>query len=285
MDPDQNQRSNVNFLIKAASLLPNANFAHKLLKSYYLTKCKKLVHSNPNQSKTQLNEEEMCRKCSSPWWDTNYSLSIAPVKVTKRKAQKLQKQIDDKSKRKGPLAKKLSKKLNNIVTIKCDLCKNKNKVILYKKSVLESKLQKSETTQTKRQSELIVTPQQPSSSKKKRKKDKNAGLLYTLKKDEGKTAKKIINLCEQTQTLNIQKKSVVAAAHTNQPNKNSQKNGHHTGNKNSNQKGKGPKVKSKKNISQPPPKRNNLLLLANALKAKSTSTPNSHTDKLKQLLR
>lgn len=60
-------------------------------------------------------EEEMCKKCSTPWFDANFSLSIAPIKTTKRKAQKIHKQIEKKSNRKKDLAKKLSKKVNNTV--------------------------------------------------------------------------------------------------------------------------------------------------------------------------
>lgn len=36
MDPDENRHSNVDYLIEAANILPFGNYAHKLLKSYYL---------------------------------------------------------------------------------------------------------------------------------------------------------------------------------------------------------------------------------------------------------
>lgn len=112
-------------------------------------------------------------------------------------------------------------------------------------------------------------------AKKKKKKDKTAGLLYTLNKNDNNATKKMINLCQQTQTLNIQKRVNV----TKQFNKNTQQNA----NKNKPNTSTGPKQKSK-NISQPAPRRNNLLLLANALKAKGSQS-NSQADKLKQMLR
>lgn len=79
------------------------------------TKCKKLTQSDAIQTNTILNDEEMCRKCSTPWADASYSMSIAPIKVTQRKARKFREQIEDKSKRKKYLARKLSKRMNNIV--------------------------------------------------------------------------------------------------------------------------------------------------------------------------
>ncbi|XP_055299579.1 uncharacterized protein LOC129567065 [Sitodiplosis mosellana] len=283
MDSDENRRSNVNYLMKAASLLPSQNYAQKLLKSYYLTKCKKLAQSDLAQTKTLLSDEEMCRKCSTPWADAGYSISIAPIKVTQRKARKLHKQIEDKSKRKNHLAKKFSKRVNNIVTVKCDLCKHKNKVVLYKKSTAEAKPQKEQKTESQKQQKTVVQKIKPIEAArlphpapvKKKKKDKNAGLLYSLKKDDTNSAKKIVNLCQQTQTLNIQKKAIGS----NQFNKNTNQNA----NKNKRNTPKGPKQKSK-NISQPAPRRANIMLLANALKAKSNQS-NSQVDKLKQMLR
>lgn len=160
---------------------------------------------------------------------------------------------------------------------------------MYKKSLNESKQQKIDAIRVSQQNEVLPVPPQQSSSKKKRKKDKNAGLTYSLsnsaplKKDEGKATKKIINLCEQTKTMHIQKKPIISTIQN--QTKNTQN--HQNGNKNKvnkNQAAKGPKVKSK-NISQAPPKRNNLLLLANALKAKSAPSSSSQTDKLKKMLR
>lgn len=36
MNSNENRLNSVDFLIKAASILPSKNYAHKLLKSYYL---------------------------------------------------------------------------------------------------------------------------------------------------------------------------------------------------------------------------------------------------------
>lgn len=80
------------------------------------TKCKRLTQTDDDTNGNNLfGEEEMCKKCSTPWFDANFSLSIAPIKTTKRQAQKIHKQIEKKSNRKSNLAKKLSKKVNNTV--------------------------------------------------------------------------------------------------------------------------------------------------------------------------
>lgn len=77
------------------------------------TNCKRFAQTDDKQSNTLFSEEEMCKKCSTPWYDMNYSLSISPIKTPQRKARKIHKQIEEKSKRKSHLAKKLSKKVNN----------------------------------------------------------------------------------------------------------------------------------------------------------------------------
>lgn len=80
------------------------------------TKCKRLSETSNNINQNNLfSEEEMCKKCSTPWFDANFSLSIAPIKATKRRAQKIHKQIEKKTSRKGESAKKLSTKVNNTV--------------------------------------------------------------------------------------------------------------------------------------------------------------------------
>lgn len=72
---------------------------------------------NPQQ-KSLFSNEENCRRCSTPWCDTNYSIAIAPKKLTKRKANKVRKLIEDKSGRKSIKAKMLMKKANNVAVSK-----------------------------------------------------------------------------------------------------------------------------------------------------------------------
>lgn len=61
-------------------------------------------------------DEELCRKCSTLWTDTRYSMSIKPIKKSKRESQKILSKIDDKSDlNKQKYAKKSAKNVNNLM--------------------------------------------------------------------------------------------------------------------------------------------------------------------------
>lgn len=61
-------------------------------------------------------DEELCRKCSTPWTDTRYSMGIKPIKKSKRESQKIRSKIDDKSDlKKQKYAKKSAKNVNNLM--------------------------------------------------------------------------------------------------------------------------------------------------------------------------
>lgn len=124
------------------------------------------------------------------------------------------------------------------------------------------------------------------SVKKKRKKNKNnnAGLLFTLNKDDNSVTK-VVNISQKMQTMNIQKTMNVPNHFDKNANQPLSKN---KGLPQSQSKGKSKNKSAKftKNLSQPAVKRNSILHLANALKAKgSQSGSNSQADKLKQMLR
>lgn len=139
--------------------------------------------------------------------------------------------------------------------------------------------------ENKASDKLSLEPVCTKKPKKKRKKDKNAGLLYSINKDD-KSVKTVTKINRKLQKLDIQKPSISTIS-----NQNTKK--HQNVNKNkpslqiqSKVNMKNASKKGAKNISQPTPKRNNLLQLANALKSKGNpSGSNSPSDKLKQLLR
>lgn len=121
------------------------------------------------------------------------------------------------------------------------------------------------------------------STKKRRKKDKSAGLLYTVNKDDN-SVKKTGQIIQKLQISNIQKKSIVPSqsyktAHQSPGTRGKLQN-------QTNTKHKKIQTKHMKNVALPVVKRNTLLQLANALKSKSNqSGASSQTDKLKQLLK
>lgn len=141
------------------------------------------------------------------------------------------------------------------------------------------------TIENKASDKLLLEPVCQKKPKKKRKKDKNAGLLYSMNKDDH-SVKAVTNIKQKLQNLNIQKPSISKIS-----NQNTKK--HQNPNKNkpnlqiqSKVNMKNTTKKGAKNIPQPSAKRNNLLQLANALKSKGNpSGSNSQADKLKQLLR
>lgn len=181
-------------------------------------------------------------------------------------------------------------------TVKCKLCNTKNKVLLWKKpptskQIGEEKAEINLTTndlnivENKALETQLSEPVFKQKAKKKRKKDKNAGLLYAMNKTDN-SIKAVTNVKEKLQKLNIQKPSVSTI--TNQNTKKSQNTNKNKPNLQIQSKVnmKGAAKKGVKNIPQPSVKRNNLLQLANALKAKGNqSGTNSQADKLKQLLR
>lgn len=156
---------------------------------------------------------------------------------------------------------------------------------MWKKAATSKKISedKTETELITNESKTIeskakLEPVSKMKPKKKRKKDKNAGLLYSLNKDDN-SVKAVTNIKQKLQNLNIEKASVSTISNQNTKN-------HQNPNKNKNKSNLLKNTAKKGAIPQPSAKRNNLLHLANALKAKgSPSGANSQVDKLKQLLR
>lgn len=168
-------------------------------------------------------------------------------------------------------------RLFQLQTISCKLCKTKNKVLLWKKPQISKKTSEDKTDEILATNDTkIVERKLPDKAlkkpKKKRKKDKNAGLLYSVNKDDH-SVKAVTKIKRKLDNLNIQKKkkkhqapikSKLLALERPKVNK---------------------KITAKKGVKSLP-QRNNLLQLANALKSKgSPSGSNSQADKLKQLLR
>lgn len=135
---------------------------------------------------------------------------------------------------------------------------------------------------TKASNKVRQEPLPKKESKKKRKRDKNAGLLYSINKDDH-SVKAVANIKQKLQHLNNKKPSLSTPSNQNRKI-------HQNLNKQ-------PQIQSKvtmkaatakkcvKNHPQSAAKRNNLLQLAKALKTKANqSSTNSQADKLKQLL-
>lgn len=77
---------------------------------------RRLLGNEENFGEFKFNDEEICRKCSTPWNDAKYSLKIDCVASSKKKSSKILRLIDDKGQgTKHRYAKKSAKKVNNVV--------------------------------------------------------------------------------------------------------------------------------------------------------------------------
>lgn len=226
-------------------------------------------------------------------------MSIAPIKLSKRKSLKIQAQINDKSSRKSYFAKRQAKKINNIAvskkfmkvdkriqisikksfqTIKCNLCGNKNKTMLWKKYAheitkekleLPHKIIAQEKQDVAKSSDSLHKP----TKKKRRKNDKNAGLLYTSKEETKRVFKEptfSTMKCKPAElTAKLQKMKFPNI------NMNADK-----------KKKKNQSLSSQNILVHQKQKRNSLLQLANALKTKDyQQNSSSNNDKLRQLFK
>lgn len=175
-------------------------------------------------------------------------------------------------------------------TISCKLCKTKNKVLLWKKPQVskktsEEKIDENTTIveakliENKPSAKVLLEPICNKKPKKKRKRDKNAGLLYSVNKDDN-SVKAVTIVKQKFDKLNIQKPTSTSSQNMKK---------HQAPNKSKSNAPTQSKVKTKntaKKGGKSLPQRNNLLQLANALKSQgSSSGSNSPADKLKQLLR
>ncbi|XP_036331865.1 uncharacterized protein LOC118743358 [Rhagoletis pomonella] len=172
-----------------ASALEPETHTHKLLKSYYMTICRKLAKSSISMPKEKFSRNMMCRHCSSKWNESDFQMKLKPQQIahsTKARKQ-IEKLYDAKkstenrralTRKQRKRAKWLSKRVLNSVEIQCELCKHKTKLPMQKPSRKERDSKMTEVTEL---DEILVpetvTPAPVKNKKKKKKnKDKTAGL-------------------------------------------------------------------------------------------------------------
>lgn len=130
--------SQAEFLIMAAASIPSTNRTFQLLQSYYLwVEHDSLVHrffkvfnqtvaslnrsrsrqidSRNKQPNPAFSNEEMCIKCSTPWRQANFSVSVGPVEQSKKRSQKIHRLIELRNTAKQFYLKRQIKSCNNSV--------------------------------------------------------------------------------------------------------------------------------------------------------------------------
>ncbi|XP_055904352.1 ribosomal L1 domain-containing protein CG13096 [Eupeodes corollae] len=241
----------VKLLWNQANILPQENHTIQLLRSFYLTTCKKLGSYDAKLPALTFVPSVMCPKCSSIWSESKFSLSLKPLRIHSQKAEKLveklktdQKSLSRKQKKR---AKWLKKKICNNVEITCEFCKLKTKQALIKTK---------EKIKTEEKEPEIEIP----TKKKKKKKDKSAGLKLD------KVIKPPVTLQPQSQP------------HPKKPNPNP------PAKKNNKSKAQPAKAKIEKTISKTQ-KQNSLLQLAKMLKSQIPVVGTKPNNQLEKLLR
>ncbi|XP_055852479.1 translation initiation factor IF-2 [Episyrphus balteatus] len=239
----------VKLLWNQANVLQQKNHTVQLLRSFYLTTCKKIAKHDVRLPAEKFAPSVMCPKCSSIWSESKFSLSLKPLRIHSKKAEKLvdklnkdQKSLSKKQKKR---AKWLKKKICNTVEIKCEFCQTKTKQTLIRTKVklkIEEKEPKIEIPIKKK--------------KKKKSKDKSAGLKLDRLIPQTKKPNPFA-----TKTENKPKKQKTAQPKTQQS-----------------------KAKIEKTISKTQ-KQNSLLQLAKMLKSQGPTSGSNSNNQLEKLLR
>lgn len=151
-----------------ANAITQNSHTTQLLRSFYITNCKKIAKYDIKLPALQFAPSVMCPKCSSIWSESTFSMVSKPLQIRSRKAEKLVEKLNshqkDLTRKQKKRAKWLKKKIYNNVVIKCEFCKNKTVQLLQRS---KPKLKVEEKT-----SDIEVAVKK----KKKKSKDKSAGL-------------------------------------------------------------------------------------------------------------
>ncbi|CAD7014487.1 unnamed protein product [Ceratitis capitata] len=219
-----------------AGTLDSEHHTHKLLKSYYMTICRKLAKTSVWMPKEKFSRNTMCRRCSSKWNETNFRMKLNPQEITysakaKRQIEKLynaKSGIENRralTRKQRKRAKWLKKRVMNSVEIQCELCQHKTRIEMHKpnKREPESGTMKCNADENDLPELITSTPVTAKTKKKKNKsKDKTAGLK--IEKVQMVTSKNVTaNIVDNKNRINNIKKQEhsVPIANTQQPHKKS----------------------------------------------------------------
>ncbi|XP_049308214.1 uncharacterized protein LOC125777427 [Bactrocera dorsalis] len=214
----------VKYLWDCAKVLEPENHTKKLLKSYFMTNCRKLAKANIYLPKDKFSQNTMCPRCCSKWSETNYKMFLKPQQIAystkaKKQIEKLNEAKTSIEKRRAltrkqrKRAKWLQKRVLSSVVIECELCQHKTSIKLEKPGKTENDSENKDNIDL----EEIATPESITTTlvnakkKKKKIKDKTAG----LKVDKTKNLTKL-NDKKQIEP-SILKQKVPTATNTSKP--------------------------------------------------------------------
>lgn len=214
----------VKYYWDCARVLEPDGHTKKVLKSYFMTNCRKLAKSSICMPKEKFSQNTMCPRCCSKWSETNYKMFLNPQQITystkaKKQIQKLQEAKTSIEKRRAltrkqrKRAKWLQKRVMSSVIIECELCQHRTKIELNKPGKKETDSENIDTVDLDESvpPESITTTPINTKKKKKKTKDRTAGLKLDKNKNLTENNNKI-----QTKT-GINKQEVPAATIKPQP--------------------------------------------------------------------
>ncbi|XP_067630390.1 uncharacterized protein [Eurosta solidaginis] len=177
---------------ECASALEPATHTHKLLKSYYMTICRKLANSGIQMPQEKFSHSTMCARCCSKWNETDYRMRLKPQEIAKStKAKKQIAKLNEPrsgieqcrvlTRKQRKRAKWLQKRVGNSMEMQCEFCQHKTTIEMNKPSRKERELRKSKVTDLDEQKQTTCkavpsTAVKIKNKKKKKNKDKSAGI-------------------------------------------------------------------------------------------------------------
>lgn len=182
----------VNLLWNCASKLTDQTHTERILKSYYITTCRKLARHNVQLPEESFGPARMCSRCGNQWTGGRYQLHLQPQElmqsaknrrlITKLEAVKGKMAKGEMNSGARKRAKWLKKRMASNMAVDCDVCHHKTMLAL-EKSRKRAKVKATEET-------MVVTQPAPAGQNKKKvktkksqapNKDINAGLKMQQK--------------------------------------------------------------------------------------------------------
>ncbi|XP_005179021.1 uncharacterized protein LOC101893795 [Musca domestica] len=192
---EEQRESKASLFWNCSTALKPETHVHKLLKSYYMNMCRKLVRNTIQIPKEKFASTQMCSHCGLFWSESEFRMKLKSQHVTvkgktKRLIEKLQKSKEPDQKdlltgKQRKRAKWLQKRATQHIEIKCDQCQHKSIVKLDKP---KKKAKKVDDVADVQQEAIALDENGPKSKpkKKKKNKDKVAGLKIPLDKQQEK---------------------------------------------------------------------------------------------------
>nr|XP_016940476.1 histone H1.0-A [Drosophila suzukii] len=163
----------VDLLWNCASKLSDQTHTERLLKSYYITTCRKLARHNVQLPEDSFGPARMCSRCGNQWTDGRYQLHLEPQRlrqsarnrrlIAQLEAVKAKPTKGEMSSGARKRAKWLKKRMASQMAVDCEVCRHKTMLPL-EKTRKRAKLIATEET--------MATTTQPAAEGKNKKKAK-----------------------------------------------------------------------------------------------------------------